>query len=123
MIDGPVALATAGFVIFGEHRDAFKQSGFAGGVFTDDDGDRPVETQFEIIAQERKTKRIRLAVVDARWIEPDPPQVRRRHPNVALSSGAHAPPPHSAFETLNDLLSRLGDFSYRSTTTGSVARH
>jgi hypothetical protein len=55
MIDGPVALAATSFVISGEHRDAFKQSGFAGAVFADDDGDRPVETQFEISAQERKT--------------------------------------------------------------------
>src|ERR1700676_4362285 len=122
MVDGPVALAAAGVVKAGEHRDPPKQGGFAGPVFTGDDRDRPIETQLEVIVQERQTKRIRLAVGDARWIEPDPPQVRRRHPNVALSSGAHAPPPHSAFETLNDLLSRFGDFSYRSTTTGFVAR-
>jgi len=86
MIDRPIALAAAGFVISGEHRDAFKQSGFSGPVLTDDNGNRPVETQFEIIVQERKAERIGRAVVDARWIEPYPSQVRRRHPNVAISS-------------------------------------
>ena len=61
MIDRPVSLAAAGFVIAGEHRDPFEQGGFAGAIFTDDDGDRPVETQFEIIAQitAGKTDRLR----------------------------------------------------------------
>jgi hypothetical protein len=93
MIDRPIALAAAGFVISREHGYAFKQGGFAGAVFTGNDGDRPVETQFEIIVQEREAERIGLAVGDARRLEPDPPQVRRRHPNVAISPRAHAPPP------------------------------
>src|SRR5260221_13460289 len=112
MIDGPVALAAAGFVISGEHRDAFEQSGFAGAVFTGDDRDRLVETQLEVIVQERKAERIGRPVVDARWIEPDPPQVRRRHPNVAISPGTHAPAP-TAVWTRYALLSASGDVSYR----------
>src|SRR6202048_4979511 len=91
MVDGPEALAAAGVVIAGEHRDPLEQSGFAAAVFTDDDGDRLVEAQLEVIVQERKAERIRLAAGDARWIEPDSPQVRRRHPNVALSFRTHAP--------------------------------
>ncbi len=50
MIDWFVTLGTAGLVIAGEHGDAFKQRGFAGAVFADDDGDSAVEAQFEIIA-------------------------------------------------------------------------
>src|SRR5712671_6900751 len=99
MVDGPVALAAAGVVKAGEHRDPLKQSGFAAAVFTDDDGDRPVEAQLEVIVQERQTKRIRLAVGDARRLEPDPPQVRRRHPNVALSFRTHTPAPRRLAET------------------------
>ena len=49
MIDRPIALATAGFVISGKHGDAFQKGGFAGAVFADDDGDGAVEAQFEIV--------------------------------------------------------------------------
>src|SRR5437879_650442 len=91
MIDGPIALAAAGFVKSRENGDPFKQGGFTGAVFTDDDRDRPVETQLEIVSQERKAERIRRAVGNARWLEPNPPQVRRRHPDVALSFRTHAP--------------------------------
>src|SRR6266852_3465359 len=90
MIDGHIALAAAGFVIASEHGNPFKKSGFAGAVFADDDGDRPVETQFEIILQERKTERIGRAVGDARWIEPDAPEIRRRQIDRSISS-CHAP--------------------------------
>src|SRR5258707_5483521 len=90
MIDRHITFAAAGFVISREHRDPLEQSGFAAAVFADDDGDRPVETQLEIIVQERKAEWIGLAVVNPRWLKPDPPQVRRRHPDVAFSLRTHA---------------------------------
>jgi hypothetical protein len=43
MIDWPIAPAAAGFVISGEHSDAFQRSGFAGAVLADDDRDRPIK--------------------------------------------------------------------------------
>src|SRR5260370_12402207 len=92
MIERHIALAAAGFVIAGEHGDPFQKSGFAGPVLTDDDGDRPVETQLKIILQERKTERIGRAVGDARWIEPDPLEVRRGQTNVPFVAHPPAPP-------------------------------
>jgi hypothetical protein len=53
MIDRPVTLAAAGLVISRQHGDPFQESRFAGAVFTDDDGDGPVETQLKIILQEK----------------------------------------------------------------------
>ena len=78
MIDRHVALAAAGFVVSGEHGNPFQQRRFAGTVFADDDRDRPVETQFEIIAQQREAKRIGFAIGNPRWFEPNALQVRRR---------------------------------------------
>src|SRR5216684_4379136 len=91
MIDGPMALAAAGFVISGEHGYSFQQRRLAGAVFTDDDRDRPVETQFEVIVQERQAERIGRAVLDARWIEPDAPEIRRGHIDRSISSCHCAP--------------------------------
>src|SRR5437879_10113306 len=85
MIDRHVALAAAGFVIASEHGNSFKKSGFAGPVLTDDDGDRPVETQLKIIVQERKAERIGRAVGDARWIEPNASEIRRRQIDRSIS--------------------------------------
>src|SRR5437868_1532618 len=110
MIDRPVALAAAGFVISGEHGYPFKERRLTGAVFADDDGDGLIETQLEVIVQEGKTERIGRAVVNARWIEPDAPQVRRRHPDGAVSPGAHASAP-TAVWTRDALLSASGDFS------------
>ena len=45
-----------------QYGDAFQQGGFAGAILADDDRDRPVETQFEIIAQQGQAERIGLAV-------------------------------------------------------------
>src|SRR5450631_293105 len=56
MIDGPITLAAAGFIISGEHGDPFQQRRLAGAVFTDDDGDGTIETQLKIILQERQTE-------------------------------------------------------------------
>jgi len=100
MIDRPIALAAAGFVIAGEHGDPLEQSGFAGAVFTDDDGDGPIEAQLEFVQQEWQTKRIGRAVVNPRRLKPDPPQIRRRHANVALTLRTHAPAPRRLAETL-----------------------
>src|SRR5262249_50074807 len=49
MIDRHVALATTGFVVAGKHRDAFEQRRFADAVLAHDDGDRLVETEFEVV--------------------------------------------------------------------------
>jgi len=43
MIDRPIALAAAGFVIAGEHGDAFQESRFTRPVLADDDGDGTIE--------------------------------------------------------------------------------
>jgi hypothetical protein len=85
VIDRPVALAAAGFVIAREHRDAFEQRRFASTVLTDDDGDRPVETQLEVVAQERQAERIGHTVGDSRRIEPEPPEIRRRQIDRSIS--------------------------------------
>ena len=86
MVDRHVSLAAAGFVIASQHGDAFQQRRFAGAVLADDDGDRPVETQFEFIAQERQAERIGLAVGDARRLEPDALEVRRGQVDGAVAS-------------------------------------
>jgi hypothetical protein len=99
MIDRPIALAAAGFVISREHGYSFQQRGFAGAVFTDDDGDRSIETQLEVVAQERKAERIGRAVVNPRWIEPNAPQIRCRHPNDAISISTHDPAPRRVVGT------------------------
>src|ERR1700730_10263709 len=86
MIDRHVPLAAAGFVISGEHGYSFQQRGLAGAVLADDDGDRPIKTQLEIVVQERKAERIGRAVGDARRLEPDAPEIRRRHIDGSISS-------------------------------------
>ena len=77
--------AAAGFVVSGEHRYAFQQRGLPGAVFADDDGDGAIETQLELIPQERKAKRIGRPIGNARWLEPDPLEVRCRHLDDAIS--------------------------------------
>jgi hypothetical protein len=86
MIDRHVTVAAAGFVIAREHGDSFQQGGFARAVFTNDDSDGAIETQLELVPQERKAKRIGRAVGDARRLEPYPPEVRCRHLDDAISS-------------------------------------
>jgi hypothetical protein len=54
MIDRHISQPASGLVIASEHGDPFQQGGLSRTVLTDDDRDRPVETQFEIIAQERQ---------------------------------------------------------------------
>jgi hypothetical protein len=86
MVDRHIAFAAAGFVIAGEHGDAFQQGGFAGPVLTDDDRDRAVEAHFKIIVQQGKAERIGLAIRDLRRFEPDPLEVRRRQIDRAIAS-------------------------------------
>ncbi len=86
MVDWHITLAAAGFVVASEHGDRFQEGGFAGAVFADDDGDGPIETQFEIIAQERQAERIGGAVGDARRVEPDAPEIWRRHVDGSIAS-------------------------------------
>jgi hypothetical protein len=85
MIDRHVALAAAGFVISGKHRDSLKQGRFAGAIFADDDGDDGIEAQLEIVLQEGQAKRIGLPVGYARRIEPESPEVGRRQVDFAFS--------------------------------------
>ena len=94
MIDRPMPPAAAGVVESGKCCYTFQDRGFPGAVFADDDGDGAIEAQFKIAVQEGKAKRIGLAVRDARGIEPDPLQVRRRQIDVAISSG-HGANPHA----------------------------
>src|SRR2546421_10456866 len=77
MIDGAIALATAGFVIAREHRNALQQRRFAGPVLPSDDGDGSIETQLESVPQKGQAKRIGIGVLDAIRVEPNPPQIRR----------------------------------------------
>jgi hypothetical protein len=86
MVHRTVTLAAAGFVISGKYGDPFEHGGFAGAVLADDDGDRPIEAEFEFVLQKRKAKRIGLAVGDARWVEPDAPEIWRRQVDGAISS-------------------------------------
>jgi hypothetical protein len=86
MINRPIAPAAPGLVIAGQHGYSFKQRRLPRAVLTDDDGDRPVKTQLEVVAQEWQAERIGRAVVDARWIEPDAPEIRRRHIDGSISS-------------------------------------
>ena len=86
MIDRPMAFAAAGFVIAGQHGDAFEQGGFAGAVFAGDDGDWPVETHLELVAQERQAERIGRRIGDEGSIEPDLPEVRRGHVDGSITS-------------------------------------
>ena len=86
MIDRQISLGAAGFVIAREHGDALQQGRFAGAVLADDDGDGAIETQLEIVAQERQAERIGLAVGDPRRLEPDAPEIRRRQVDRLVSS-------------------------------------
>src|SRR5436305_12634961 len=90
MIDRPITLATAGLIIAREHGNPFQQRGLSGAVFADDDGEGPIETELEIVPQQGKAERIGLAVLNARWLEPDPPEIRRRHLDDAVSLRTHA---------------------------------
>jgi hypothetical protein len=93
VIHRTIALAAAGLVISGEHRDSFEQGGFTGAVLTGDDGDRSIETQLELVAQERQTERIGRSILNARRVEPDPRQIRRGHVDGAISLRTHASTP------------------------------
>ena len=55
MIDRPITFAAAGLVVSGERGYTLEQGGFAYAVFTNDDGDGALETQFEAASQERET--------------------------------------------------------------------
>src|SRR5205823_10029162 len=90
MIDGAIALATAGFVIAREHRNALQQRRFAGPVLPSDDGDGSIETQLESVPQKGQAKRIGIGVLDAIRVEPNPPQIRRGATDGPVSSWTHA---------------------------------
>src|SRR6476661_4595111 len=84
MINRTIAFPTAGLVITGEDSDAFKQGRFADAVLADDDSDGAIETELEIVVQQRQAEQIGLAVSDPRRIEPSSPRRtppdRRRTP-------------------------------------------
>ena len=85
MIDRHITLAAPGFVVAGQHGDRFQEGGFAGAVFAGDDGDGPIETQFEIIAQEWQAERIAGAIGNARRVKPDTPEIWRRHVDGSIA--------------------------------------
>jgi len=85
MIDRPITLAAAGFVISGQHRDPLQQRRLSGPVFAGNDGDRAIKAELKVVMEKRQAKWIGLAVGDARRIEPDPLQIRRRHVDGAIS--------------------------------------
>ena len=86
MIDRHIPLGAAGFVEPGKDGNPFEQRRFACTVLPDDDRDRPVETEFEIIAQQREAERIGVAIGDPRWFEPNALEERRRQIDRANSS-------------------------------------
>src|SRR5262245_28837323 len=92
MIDRHVAFAAAGFVVAGEHGDAFEQRGFTGTVLADDDGDRLVERELELVTQERQAIRIGGAALDARRIDPQSLQIPRWQIDRAIFSGHSSSP-------------------------------
>src|ERR1700722_4882307 len=93
VIDRPVALAAASLVVPRHYRDALQQGRLPRPVLADDDGDRPIEILLEIIAQERQAERIGLAIGDPRRIEPDAPEVWRRHVDCLVVSSRHTSAP------------------------------
>jgi len=62
MIDRPVAFAPAPTVKAGQRGDALQQGRLPSPVLADDDRNRPLEAQRELIPQKRQAERIRLAV-------------------------------------------------------------
>src|SRR6201986_5692449 len=91
MIDRHVALAASGSIIAGHGRDALQQRGLARAVLSYNDRDGAIEAKLEIVGQERQAERIGLPIVDPRWIEPDPLEIRCRQVDVALSPSRHWP--------------------------------
>src|SRR5438270_7629382 len=76
MINGPVALAATSFIKADEHGYSLQKRGFAGAIFADDDGNRPIEIQFKIVAQKRQAEWIGCGLGDTQGIEPDAFQIR-----------------------------------------------
>jgi hypothetical protein len=87
MIDRPVALA-AGVVVAGERRDALQDSRLSRAVLADDDGDRSFEAKLKIFPENGKAE-LGLAVDNARRLNPDPFQIRRRQVDRAVTSPTH----------------------------------
>jgi hypothetical protein len=70
VVDRHIALPAAGIVKSRKRGDPFQKRRFARAVLADNDRDRALETQFEIIAQQWEAERIGLAIGDARGLEP-----------------------------------------------------
>jgi hypothetical protein len=95
VIDRHITLPATGIVVAGERRDPLEDRRLPGAILSDDDRDGGVEVELEIIRKDGQAKRISLAIVDLRRIEPDPFQVRRRQVDRSTASSAHARlPPH-----------------------------
>jgi hypothetical protein len=88
MIDRPITLAAARFIVSGKRRNAFEQRRFPGAVFTDDDRDRTVEVEREAVVQKRQAKRIGRRIWHTGSIEPHTLEVRRRQSDRAALHGA-----------------------------------
>ena len=103
VIDGPIALTAAGFVISGQHRNPFEQRRFPRPVFSNDDGNRPVEIEFESVMEERQTKRIGRGIVDARLIKPYSLEIWRwQSARAALHRTARVPPKQFVLQPVSD---------------------
>jgi hypothetical protein len=88
MIDRPITLAAARFIVSGKCRNPFEQGRLPGAVFADDDRDRMVEIELKSLAQKRQAKRIGRRIRHPGLIEPDALEVRRRHFDRAALHGA-----------------------------------
>ena len=64
MIERPITLAAACFIVAGKDGNALEQGRFSGAVLTDDNGDGVVEIDFESGPQKRQAERILLRITD-----------------------------------------------------------
>src|SRR6202035_203476 len=88
MIDRPITLAAARFIVSGKCCNPFEQRRLPGAVFADDDRDRAVEIKLETIVQKRQAIRIGRSIRHRGLIEPHPFEVRCRQSDRATLHGA-----------------------------------
>ena len=99
MIDGPIAFATACFIVSGERGDALKERRLSSAVLADDDRNRLLEIEFKSGAEKRQAERIGSRVSDPRSVEPYALEIGRGHLDQAalmpatLARTCHYPSP------------------------------
>src|SRR5207237_496228 len=92
MIDRHVTLASARIVVAAKRGDALEYGRLPGAVLSNDDRDRGVEGELEIIREDRQAKRISRAIMNLRRLEPDPLQIRRRQVDRPIAFPRHCSP-------------------------------